>query len=266
MRRSHPFLSLLSLPLLYFSYALGMAKEGEDFMEEWIDVEPAGRPFNTQDLEPDTHRPFNASINSGAIMAAGVLASGYPEDFTWREVIDQVRGTWTDLCGNDLEIAFSQETYESEKATAYNNFAIAYNLKGRKGLPRGVDLHKMLDVYLGCCSIESTTEALSVAAATLANGGVCPITGKEIFPAEVVRTVLAETMLCGMYNQAGHFAVEVGLPAKSGVSGALMVIVPNVFGFATFSPRLNEKGNSVRGIEFCKRLVQSYRVHVFEPL
>lgn len=248
------------------TYAMGLSKEGHEYVEEWIDVEPAGRPFNTQDLEPDTNRPFNASVNTGAIMAAGILASSFPDDFTWREVVDQVRGTWYDLCGNDQEIGFSQETFESEKATAYNNYAIAYNLKGRKGLPRDVDLHKMLDVYLGCCSIELNTESLSVAAATLANGGVCPITGKEVFPAETVRAVLSETIMCGMYNQAGHFAVEVGLPAKSGVSGALMVIVPNVFGFATFSPRLNGKGNSVRGVEFCKRLVQSYRVHVFEPL
>lgn len=248
------------------TYNMGLEKEGREFMEEWIDVEPAGRPFNTQDLDPLTQRPFNASVNSGAIMACGVLASGFPESYSWREVVDQVRAKWFELCGNDLTVGFSEETFESEKETAYNNFAIAYNLKGRCGLPRNVDLHKMIDVYLGCCSIEISTEALSVAAATLANGGVCPITGKEIFPADTVRHVLSETMTCGMYNQAGHFAVEVGLPAKSGVSGALMVIVPNAFGFATFSPRLNIKGNSVRGLAFCKRLVACYRVHIFEPL
>lgn len=247
------------------TYALALAKEGEDYMSEWIGTEPAGRPFNTQDLDPATHRPFNASINSGAIMAAGVFASRFP-DCMWREIVDDVRKIWYDLCGNDLPIGFSSETFESEKDTAFNNYAIAYNLKGRSGLPRNVDLHTMLDVYLGCCSIEIMTEALAVAAATLANGGVCPITGKEVFPADVTRSVLSETMTCGMYDQSGHFAVEVGLPAKSGVSGAIMIIVPSVFGFATFSPRLNGKGNSFRGIEFCKRLVSCYRVHLFEPL
>jgi len=196
---------------------MGLATEGSDFMEEWVDVEPAGRPFNTQDLEPDTCRPFNASINSGAILTAGVVASRFP-DYTARQVVDHIRATWMQLCGNYLEVGFSQDTFQSEKETAYNNFAIAYNLKGRKGLPRDVDLHKMLDVYLGCCSLEITTDALSVAAATLANGGKCPITGKEVFPADVVRSVLAETMTCGMYNQAGHFAVEVGLPAKVRIS------------------------------------------------
>jgi glutaminase len=248
------------------TYAMALAREGEEFMEQWIDVEPAGRPFNTQDLDPMTQRPFNASVNSGAIMAAGVVASGFPPETTWREIVDQVRAKWTELCGDDMDVGFSDETFVSEKATAYNNFAIAYNLKGRRGLPRNVDLHTMLDVYLGCCSIEITTEALSVVAATLANGGICPITDKEVFPVHVVRAVLAETMTCGMYNQAGRFAVEVGLPAKSGVSGALMVMVPNLLGLATFSPRLNTKGNSVRGIAFCRNLVQCYRLHLFEPL
>ena len=248
------------------TYAMGLQKEGHDFMDEWIDMEPAGRPFNTQDLEPTTNRPFNSSVNSGAIMAAAIVGSGYDAEYTWREVVDQVRAQWYELCGNDLDIGFSNETFQSEKSCAWNNFAISYNIQGRRGFPRGIDLHKVLDIYLGCCSLEMTTEALSVAAATLANGGVCPITGKEVFPAHVTRTVLSELMMCGMYDQAGRFAVEVGLPSKSGVSGVLMVIVPNLLGFATFSPRLNAKGNSVRGIEFFKKVVGSYRVHLFEPL
>ena len=122
----------------------------------------------------------------------------------------------------------------------------------------------MLDVYLGCCSIEMTTESLSVAAATFANGGICPITNQQVFPAEVVRSVLAETMACGMYDGAGRFMVDVGLPAKSGVSGCLMVMVPGLFGLATFSPKLNSKGNSARGVDFCKRLVNSYQLHMFD--
>ena len=278
------------------TYALCLQQEGTEETEQWIGCEPSGRPFNSQDLQPDTNIPYNASCNAGAIMAAGLYASRFPDE-TWVEVVDKIRDTWYDLCGQDSKIGFSQETFESEKATAFNNFAIAYNLKGRKGLPRNVDLLKMLDIYLGCCSIEMSTEALAVAAATFANGGVCPITTKEVFPVHVVRHVLAEvrlhqindaahrlilvislklsltpfsfvkqTMTCGMYDQAGHFVVDVGLPAKSGVSGVLMVIVPNVFGFCTFSPRLNSKGNSVRGLEFCKRVVSSYRIHMFEPL
>ena len=247
------------------TYGICLATEGEAYVEEWIGVEPAGRPFNTQDLHQDTKTPFNASVNSGAIMAAAVFASRFPES-AWNECVDKIRTTWSDLSGHDINVGFSQETYESEKATAYNNIAIAYNLKGRRDLPRDISIQKMLDVYLGCCSIEMTAEGLAVAAATFANGGVCPITRKEVFPAHVVRHVLAETMTCGMYDQAGRFAVDVGLPAKSGVSGALLVIVPNLFGIATFSPRLNKPGNSVRGLAFFKAVVASYRVHIFEPL
>ncbi|KAL7573596.1 hypothetical protein ACA910_008730 [Epithemia clementina (nom. ined.)] len=247
------------------TYALCLQAEGEEEVDKWISLEPAGRPFNTQDLEVGTNRPFNASVNSGAIMAAGLFASRFPKA-TWMDCVNKIRKTWYELCGQDLEIGFSQETFESEKATAFNNIAISYNLKGRRGLPRDVNIEKMLDIYLGCCSIEMTTEALATAAATFANGGVCPITRQVVFPAHVVRHVLAETMTCGMYDQAGRFAVQVGVPAKSGVSGALMVIVPNVLGIATFSPRLNANGNSVRGLAFCEALVRSYRVHLFEPL
>lgn len=158
------------------TYGLCLKAEGEEEVDRWIGVEPAGRPFNTQDLDPDTQTPFNASINSGAIMAAGLFASRFP-DSTWEQCVDKIRDTWRQLSGENFEIGFSRETFESEKETAYTNFAIAYNLKGRRGLPRDVNIHKMLDVYLGCCSIEMSSEALSVAAATLANGGVCPITG-----------------------------------------------------------------------------------------
>ena len=127
-------------------------------------------------------------------MAAGIVASGYPSSAPWQDVVSDIRSTWSTMCGHDVEIGFSDETFHSEKRSAFNNYAIGYNLKGRRGLPRDVDLHKMLDVYLGCCSIEITPEALSVAASTLANGGLCPITGVEVFPSHVVRSVLAETM------------------------------------------------------------------------
>ena len=150
---------------------------------------------------------------------------------------------------------FSQQTLLSERETAYNNYAIAYLLQGSKGLPRQVDLHKMLDLYLSCCSIEMTANMLSVAAATLANGGVCPITGMEILPTDVVKNTLSVMQAAVMYDSAGRFTLEVGLPAKSGVAGAVMVVVPNLMGFATFSPRLDPHGNSVRVVAFCRELV-----------
>jgi tellurite resistance protein len=154
----------------------------------------------------------------------------------------------------------------SERDTADNNFAIAYLLRGGRGLPRGVDLHKMMDIYLSCCSIEMTATMLSIAAATLANGGVCPITGQQVLSTDVVKKTLSVMQASGLYDNAGTFTLEVGLPAKSGVAGAVLVVIPNLMGFATFSPRLDDYGNSVRGVSFCQQLVERFTFHMYDSL
>ncbi|MFO7630285.1 MAG: glutaminase [Prochlorococcaceae cyanobacterium] len=103
-----------------------------------------------------------------------------------------------------------------------------------------------------------TATMLSIAAATLANGGVCPITGQQVLSTDVVKKTLSVMQASGLYDNAGTFTLEVGLPAKSGVAGAVMVVVPNLMGFATFSPRLDAYGNSVRGVSFCQQLVDRF--------
>ena len=130
------------------------------------------------DLLPD-QRPFNPCVNAGAIVVAGLVASGHPESSA-RQITQLIMDLWSELCGTIAPVRFSEETMLSERETADNNYAIAYLLRGRLGLPRSVDLHKMMDLYLSCCSIEMTASMLSVAAATLANGGVCPITGRQV--------------------------------------------------------------------------------------
>lgn len=246
------------------TYAYALDREGADFTHQFVGVEPSGRPFNALELLPDM-RPFNPCVNAGAIMTAGVVASGWP-DKNAREITEDIMNLWSALCGEVGPMRFSEQTMLSERETAHNNFAIAYLLQGRKGLPRQVDLHKMLDLYLSCCSIEMTANMLSVAAATLANGGVCPITGSEILPTDVVKKTLSVMQAAGMYDNAGVFTLEVGLPAKSGVAGAVMVVVPNLMGFATFSPRLDPYGNSVRGVAFCRQLVERFTFHVYDSL
>ena len=246
------------------TYAYALAREGADFTHQFVGVEPSGRPFNALDLLPD-QRPFNPCVNAGAIIMAGLVASGTPE-LDARQITQQLMDLWTGLCGGIAPVRFSEETMLSERDTADNNFAIAYLLRGRMGLPRGVDLHKMVDVYLSCCSIEMTARMLSVAAATLANGGVCPINGEQVLDTEVVKRTLSVMQAAGMYDSAGTFTLEVGLPAKSGVSGAVMVVVPNLAGFATFSPRLDPFGNSVRGVGFCRELVDRYTFHMYDSL
>jgi len=158
----------------------------------------SGRPFNDLELLQDDW-PFNPCVNAGAIMMAGLVASGAP-DQSAREITQTIMDLWARLSGGVAPVRFSEETMLSEKATADNNFAIAYLLRGKRGLPRNVDLHKMVDVYLSCCSIEMTASQLSIAAATLANGGVCPITGQEVLDTDVVKKTLTVMQAAGMYE------------------------------------------------------------------
>ena len=246
------------------TYAFALEESDFESVIQHVAVEPSGRPFNALDLLPDS-RPFNPCVNAGAIMTAGLVASLRPQKNS-REITQEIMDLWSGLCGESAPVKYSEETMLSERETADNNFAIAYLLKARKGLPGGVDLHKMVDVYLSCCSIEMTANMLSVAAATLANGGVCPTTGQQILTTEVVKKTLAVMQASGMYNNAGGFTLEVGMPAKSGVAGAVMVVVPNLMGFATFSPRLDPYGNSVRGVAFCRQLVNRFTFHMYDSL
>lgn len=246
------------------TYAHALATEGADFTHRFVGVEPSGRPFNALDLLPD-HRPYNPCVNAGAIIVAGLVASASP-DLNSRQITQLLMDLWSRLSGGVGEVRFSEETMLSERETADNNYAIAYLLRGRMGLPRGVDLYKMMDVYLSCCSIEMTARMLSVAAATLANGGVCPISGEQVLDTDVVKRTLSVMQAAGMYDNAGSFTLEVGLPAKSGVAGAVLVVVPNLMGIATFSPRLDSYGNSVRGVGFCRELVDRFTFHVYDSL
>ncbi len=246
------------------TYAHALRREGEAFTHRFVGVEPSGRPFHALDLLPD-HRPFNPCVNAGAIIVAGLVASGSP-DRDARAITQELMDLWCQLSGDLAEVRYSEATMLCERDTADNNFAIAYLLRARLGLPRGVDLHKMMDVYLSCCSIEMSARMLAMAAATLANGGVCPISGDQVLDTEVVKRTLSVMQAAGMYDNAGSFSLEVGLPAKSGVAGTVLVVVPNLMGFATFSPRLDRYGNSVRGVRFCRELVERFTFHQYDSL
>ncbi len=118
------------------------------------------------------------------------------------------------------------------------------------------DLVKNLELYFQCCSIQTTAEGQAVIGATLASGGRCALTDAQCFSGAHVRNCLSLMLSCGMYDYSGEWAYKIGLPAKSGVSGCLMVVIPNVGGLSIYSPPLDALGNTVRGIEFCKRLVE----------
>jgi len=152
------------------TYAHALDHEGVDFTHQFVGMKPSGRPFNALDLLPD-QRPFNPCVNAGAIMMVGVVASGAP-DQSAREITQTLMDLWGRLCGEVAPVRFSEETMLSKRDTADTNYAIAYLLRGRRGLPREVDLHKMMDVYLSCCSIEMTASMLSIAAGTVANSEI----------------------------------------------------------------------------------------------
>merc|ERR1712110_567443 len=161
---------------------------------------------------------------------------------------------------------YNNSVYHSEKATADRNFALAHFMREMGSFPKNTRIHDTLDFYFQCCSIEVTSRSMATIAATFANSGICPISEKKVFSPETVKNCLSLMYSCGMYDFSGEFAFSVGVPAKSGVSGALMIVIPNVMGISVWSPRIDEMGNSVRGIDFCKELVKKYNFHNYDSL
>lgn len=237
-----------------FVYATALADRGVDFMARKVGVEPSGDAFNSISLDPQTGAPMNPMINAGAIATTSLVAGETPE-LQWRRIADSV-ATFT---GRGITI--DDEVYRSESATGFRNRAIAWMLKNF-GIIEGEPMVS-LENYFRQCSILVNCRDLAFMAATLANGGIHPLTGKHALPAEHVERVLSVMATCGMYDYSGNWLYEVGMPAKSGVGGGIIAVLPGRFGIGIFSPLLDVKGNSVRGIEACKRISRDFRLHVF---
>lgn len=259
------------------SYGLALEEHGPELVHRFVGLEPSGASFNELTLDKQ-NRPHNPLINAGAIMSSALirltdkqrlLAAEGAQSMDMRgwsgRRFEYVMDRWRALCGDEMP-RFSTSIFLSERETSDRNHALAYYMRERDAFPDLVDMHDVLEFYTQCCSIELNAEMMSVVAATLANGGICPTTGERVFKTETVRNCLSLMSSCGMYDFAGEFAFAIGLPAKSGVSGAIMIVIPNVMGLCTWSPRLDELGNSVRGIEFCRRLVETFNFHNFDNL
>lgn len=261
-------------PLLY---SLALEEHGAARVHEHVGHEPSGAGFN--ELTLDKHgRPHNPLVNAGAIMCASLIGLSDLAERRRREGaadadlrgwagarLDHVLDRWQAMCGGERP-RFGGSTYLSERETADRNFALAYYMREKGTFPRDAELADVLDFYFQCCSVEVTAEIMSIAAATLASGGVCPVTGERVLSPETVRHCLSLMSSCGMYDFSGEFAFTIGLPAKSGVSGVIMIVVPNVMGICTWSPRLDELGNSVRGLAFCRDLVEAFNFHNYDNL
>ena len=242
------------------NYCLALEEHGVEGVHGFVGREPSGRSFNELSLNEEG-RAHNPLVNAGAITCCALLQSDQPVS----ERFDRVARTWERLSGGRRP-GFSNATYQSEKRTADRNFALGYMLRESGALPKGTDLVEVLEFYFQCCSLESDAETLATAAAALAGGGVSPITGERVFEPSTVQACLSLMTSCGLYDYSGEWAFRVGLPAKSGVAGAIFVVVPNVMGLCAWSPRLDQHGNSVRALAFYEELVRTFALHPFDDL
>lgn len=238
-----------------FVFGLGLEDHGREYVLSKIGVQPVGEAFNTISLDESSNRPFNPMINAGAIAAADLIqGKDYPERVT------RMLKMFERYCGRPVHIDSS--VFASERATGHRNRAIAHLMLNFDMVSN--HLEETLDLYFQQCSIMVTCHDLAVFGATLANQGVNPITGERALQARYVKDLLSVMHSCGMYDYTGEWSYRVGIPAKSGVGGGIVAVVPGKVGIGIYSPPLDAKGNSVRGIQVCKELADRFHLHVFE--
>ncbi|HEV7481631.1 MAG TPA: glutaminase A [Solirubrobacterales bacterium] len=228
-----------------FTYGLALRDLGLAAVDAKVGVEPTGDAFNSISLAPDSGRPLNPMINAGAITSTSLVAGGSAAE---RE--QRLLAAYGSFAGRPL--AVETAVYESERDTGHRNRAIGHMLRSFGILED--DPEAALDLYFRQCSVAVDCRDLSLMAATLANGGVHPLTGERALEREYVDRVLSVMTTCGMYDSAGEWVVDVGMPAKSGVAGGVLAVLPGQLGIAVYSPPLDPHGNSVRGIEVCRQI------------
>ena len=193
-------------------------------------------------------------INAGAIVVCDVLLSAFQNPRL--ELLDFIRKV---ACTED--IAFNETVAASEKAVGYRNTALVNLMKSFGNIENDID--EVLDFYFYMCAIEMTCAELSCSFQFLANDGRHPITGEEVLALSRSKRVNAVMQTCGFYDEAGEFSFCVGLPGKSGVGGGIVAVHPEYFSIAVWSPRLNEKGNSYRGLRFLEQFTTATGLSVF---
>jgi len=223
---------------------------------EKISFEPTTTPFNSiADLETqNTNKPLNPMINAGAIATIDFVSGNTAEE-KFKRILSFMRL----LSGNE-KLLCNEEAFHSEQQTGDRNRSLAYYMKSTGIIESEVDI--LLEVYFRICSIDVTCVDLANIALVLANNGMS-INGERYFPeniANITRTVIA---MCGMYNESGQYAIDIGVPSKSGVGGGILAVVPNRMGIGIYGPSLNEYGNSVCGIALMKELNRHLSLSIF---
>ena len=242
-----------------FTYCL--AQMLDEHVHDHVGHEPSGQRFNAFALN-EHGKPFNPLINAGAMVIASLISPHLEPAARFEQIHNCLR----DCAGEGAVISFDNSVYLSEQQHADRNYALAHFMKEQGAFAHGPEaLEQSVRLYFQACSVQITSASGARMAATLANHGTQPITGKAVFSPAIVRNALSCMLSSGMYDYSGRFAFEFGFPAKSGVSGCTMLPLPGLGGICVWSPPLDELGNSVRGIEFCRALVDRFRhIHMFE--
>ena len=240
-----------------FTFGMALESCGWERVNRHVGLEPSGDAFNSIQLQSGLNRPYNPMVNAGAIAVSALLHAEHGN-----EAFSMVLERLSAAAGRPL--AVDEAVYASERQTGHRNRAIAHLLLNFGMVHE--DVEQALDVYFRQCSILITARDLGMMAATLANIGRQPVTGQQVFQPESVQSILSIMLTCGMYDYSGEWTYRVGVPAKSGVAGGLMAVVNRQIGIASYSPRLDARGNSHRGIESCKELAQRFGLHAFDSL
>jgi glutaminase len=236
-------------------YAVALVDHGAE-VHDLIGVEPTGEPFDAMVLEHDTGKPPNPMVNAGALMTSALVQG---DDIESR--VARVLEVCSRAAGRELSVDEDVAAHEIEHGD--RNRALGYLMKAGGTLPCPVE--DALQVFSRVCAISVTAADLATMAGTLASWGRHPGSGEEVLPASVVTEVLSVMATCGMYDGSGGWVHRAGMPAKSGVSGALLAVAPGVLGLASYSPPLDAQGNSVRGLEAGEALSQRLGLHRFAP-
>ena len=245
------------------TYAAILDRLGPVAVRERIGVEPTGDAFNAISLGAGTGMPLNPMVNAGAITAVGLMPdatdAALPDAGRLAALVESLGR----FAGRDL--AIDEAVYASERDTGHRNRAIAHLLRGT-GAISDDNPDAVVDAYFKVCAVSVTARDLALIAATLANGGRHPLTGEQAARDSTVRDVLSVMATCGMYDGAGEWMYEVGLPAKSGVSGGSFAVLPGQLGIGVWSPPLDARGNSVRGVAVCRDLARELDLHLVRGL
>ena len=239
------------------SLILALGDNGRANVFRKVNVEPTGMGFNSiVNLEvSDEDRPYNPMINAGAIVTTSLIY-GKSKEEKFERILEFMR-----RATNNPNITVNEEVYECEKATGDRNRALAYFMKSNNILEG--DVEDVLDLYFKQCSIEVTARDLARFGAVLANEGLAPWNGQRLMSRDVCRIVKTIMVTCGMYDASGEFAVEVGIPAKSGVGGGILATVPRRYGIGIYGPALDKKGNSIAGLKLIKDLAEELDLSIF---